>query len=108
MVRVLLLLLAIGSLSLGGCGTFSDQLCGPVAPPPARNPVYYRGVRFDILAAKEGGWYWLAFLDIPFSAIWDTLRVPSLMFEERARARKANEAVSNTQTRVSPSVASPE
>ena len=36
-------MLAIYCLSFGGCGTFSDALCGPVT-----NDAYYRGVRLDV------------------------------------------------------------
>ena len=92
MKLVLLVTLALGSLSLGGCGTFSDRLCGPRVAPPAVNPVYYRGVRFDILAAKEGGAKRLMLLDIPFSAIWDTFRVPFLAHEEWTRKLELNKS----------------
>ena len=47
MVRSKFLILAICSLSLSGCGTFSDMICGPVDP--INDPVYYRGVRFDVM-----------------------------------------------------------
>ncbi len=106
MKRVLLVTLAIGSLSLGGCGTFSDQLCGPRVAPPAKNPVYYCGVRFDIGVAKEGGYNLLMLLDLPFSAIWDTLRVPFLAHQEwvkKLELKKASEGVTaGSQAQVGP------
>jgi uncharacterized protein YceK len=77
MLQSRLVLVAIGSLSLGGCGTFSDKMCGP-----ANDHVFYRGVRFDVEAIKEGGPRILMVADIPFSAVADTLLVPSLAYQE--------------------------
>jgi uncharacterized protein YceK len=61
-------------LSLSGCGTFSDAMCGPI-----NDHVFYRGVRLDVQAVKEGGPMVLMAADIPFSAVADTLCVPVLL-----------------------------
>jgi uncharacterized protein YceK len=71
MSRLIFALIGAGFLGLTGCGTFSDAMCGPID-----NHVYYRGVRFDIEAVKEGGTNTLMAADIPFSAIADTLLIP--------------------------------
>ena len=76
MSRRLLALLGAGSFCLSGCGTFSDSICGP-----ATDHVFYRGVRLDVLAIKEGGWKTLMVADIPFSAILDTLMIPYLGYQ---------------------------
>ncbi len=65
-----LVILAICSVLLAGCGTFSDFMSGP-----ADDHVFYRGVRLDVAAAKEGGWKTLMAADIPFSAIADTASI---------------------------------
>jgi uncharacterized protein YceK len=71
MSRSILALIGAGCLCLTGCGTFSDAICGPIG-----GPVYYRGVRMDIEAVKEGGKMALMAADIPFSAVADTLLIP--------------------------------
>ena len=76
-MRTALVMLAICSLSLSGCGTFSDAMCGP-----ADNHVFYRGVRLDVEGAKEGGPTILMAADIPFSAVADTLLAPYLAYHE--------------------------
>jgi len=75
MVRVALFLLAFGSSLLSGWGTFFDAMAGP-----ADNHLYYRGARFDIAAARDG--MPLLGLDLPFSALVDTLLVPSIAFRQ--------------------------
>jgi uncharacterized protein YceK len=77
MLRSMLAILAICSLSLSGCGTFSDAMCGPV-----NDHLFYRGVRMDVAAVKEGGPMTLMAADIPFSAVADTLLVPYLAYQE--------------------------
>ncbi|MCE9530862.1 MAG: hypothetical protein K8T89_07030 [Planctomycetes bacterium] len=77
MLRPILVILAICSLSLSGCGTFSDVLAGPFD-----DRVYYRGVRMDIEAAKEGGAMTLMAADIPFSAVADTILIPFIVYAE--------------------------
>src|ERR1043166_7397454 len=77
MLRTALVILAISSLALSGCGTFSDAMCGPID-----NHVFYRGVRLDVEAVKEGGPLVLMAADIPFSALADTLLVPYLAYQE--------------------------
>jgi uncharacterized protein YceK len=71
-------ILAILACVQCGCGTFSDAMCGPVDP--VDNPVFYRGVRLDIMAAQEGGWTTLMVADIPFSAVADTLLLPCSIY----------------------------
>ena len=77
MTRIGLLLLAVGSLALGGCGTFADAMAGPVD-----DHVYYRGVRLDVEAVSEGGKNVLMAADIPLSAIVDTALLPYLAYHE--------------------------
>jgi uncharacterized protein YceK len=72
---------ALGSLTPGGCGTFFDAICGPrQVSDDGRiiDPPFYRGVRFDLLAIQEGGQNVLLAADLTFSAIADTLLVPSI------------------------------
>lgn len=71
MSRSILALIGAGCLCLTGCGTFSDAICGPID-----SHVFYRGVRLDIEAVKEGGKMTLMAADIPFSAVVDTLLIP--------------------------------
>ena len=84
MLRPALAILAIHSLSLTGCGTFSDRMCGPI-----NDHVYYRGVRLDVQAVKEGGPKVLMAADIPFSAITDTVSVPFIAYQELTGPRTA-------------------
>ncbi len=77
-MRTLPVILAFFILSLSGCGTFSDAMCGPVGD----NQVFYRGVRLDVEGVKEGGPMVLMAADIPFSAVADTLLVPYLAYHE--------------------------
>jgi len=77
-MRTALVILAVCNLSLGGCGTFSDAMCGPAGD----NHVFYRGVRLDVEGVKEGGPMVLMAADIPFSAVADTLLVPYLAYHE--------------------------
>jgi len=76
-MRAVPVILAICSLSLSGCGTFSDTMCGPI-----NDNVFYRGVRLDVEAVKGGGPMVLMAADIPFSAVADTLLVPHLAYHE--------------------------
>src|SRR2546421_2075639 len=72
MVRAIVVAtLAVMAISLAGCGTFSDAVCGPI-----NDHVFYRGVRLDVEAVKEGGPRALMAADIPFSAIADTILLP--------------------------------
>jgi uncharacterized protein YceK len=73
----MLAILTIGSLSLSGCGTFSDVMCGPID-----DHIFYRGVRLDVEAVQEGGPKILMAADIPFSAAADTLLAPYLAYQE--------------------------
>jgi uncharacterized protein YceK len=76
-MRATLVILAICSLSLSGCGSFSDAMCGPIT-----DHTYYRGVRFDVMAAQEGGTHTFMAADIPLSAIVDTVLLPYLAYRE--------------------------
>jgi uncharacterized protein YceK len=87
MLRLLLVILAVCELLNSGCGTFSDTMCGPVNPDPAENPVFYRGVRFDVTAINEGGPKVLMAADIPLSAIADTILVPFIAYDELTKPR---------------------
>jgi uncharacterized protein YceK len=80
MMRTGLVILVTCSLSLCGCGTFSDTMCGPAGD----NHVFYRGVRLDVEGVKEGGPMVLMAADIPFSAVADTLLVPYLAYHQLA------------------------
>lgn len=85
MIRFLLAILALYSVSFSGCGTFSDALCGPID-----KHIYYRGVRLDAQAIKEGGTKVLLAADIPFSAVADTLLVPFLAYQEWTAPQRIN------------------
>jgi uncharacterized protein YceK len=76
-MRSALVILAMCSLSLSSCGTFSDGFCGPVD-----DHIFYRGVRLDCEAITEGGPMVLMAADIPFSALADTILVPYLACEQ--------------------------
>jgi uncharacterized protein YceK len=71
MPRKLNTILGLWYLTLIGCGTFSDAVCGPID-----NNVYYRGVRLDLEAVQEGGAKSLMVADLPLSAVADTLLIP--------------------------------
>lgn len=73
---------ALGCLSIAGCGTFSDAICGPVS-----DRVYYRGTRFDLLAIREGGAKVLLVADLPLSALVDTALIPYFAYQEATRPR---------------------
>src|SRR5262245_56496126 len=64
--RLLLMGVVAQCLALSGCGTFSDIMCGPID-----DHVYYRGVRLDVEAVKEGGPLAILAADIPLSAAAD-------------------------------------
>lgn len=113
-------IVAICSLSLSGCGTFSDAICGPITAvyevDPAgvkvakvKDHIFYRGVRLDVQAVKEGGPMTLMAADIPFSAVADTLLVPYLAYQmhkclqdETQEREKANETKTDTLPQVKP------
>ncbi len=71
MPRSVVVMFAATCVFLSGCGTFSDAMCGPID-----DHVFYRGVRLDFQAAKEGGSKTLMLADIPFSAVADTILIP--------------------------------
>ena len=75
-----------------GCGTFSDTLCGPVQHD--NEPKYYRGVRMDLDAVKQGGWWMLMAADLPLSAVADTLLIPhhAAIAKERRISSKLQES----------------
>jgi uncharacterized protein YceK len=73
---------------LTGCGTYSDAMCGPVGP--GYDYAYYRGVRFDALAVKEGGPKVLMAADIPLSAIADTVLVPFIAYDQLTNPARRN------------------
>jgi uncharacterized protein YceK len=77
MSRSMLVILAICTLWLSGCGTFSDTMCGPI-----NDHRFYRGVRLDIEAVKEGGPMVLMAADIPLSAVADTLLAPGVLYQQ--------------------------
>lgn len=79
-------------LSLSGCGTFSDAMCGPID-----NHTCYRGVRLDLKAASEGGWHAFLLTDLPFSAIADTCLLPGAILREKREQRgpESEKQVSN-------------
>jgi uncharacterized protein YceK len=76
----MLIILAICTITLSGCGTFADMMCGP-----GDDKVFYRGVRMDVESAKEGGRLSVMVADIPFSAVADTLLIPFLAYAETTR-----------------------
>jgi uncharacterized protein YceK len=75
MSRCLLAAIAVCSLSLSGCGTFSDAICGPL-----NDQVYYRGVSEDISGAAAGYLFYAA--DITLSFVADTVLLPSEAYQE--------------------------
>ena len=72
MLRALAVVVSAATMILlSGCGTFGDMLAGPID-----DHVFYRGVRLDVEAAKEGGSNLILLADLPFSAVADSLLVP--------------------------------
>jgi uncharacterized protein YceK len=66
-----------------GCGTLSDMTCGPGGGGP-----YYRGVRMDAMAIREGHPLTpLLVADVPVSAVADTAMVPYITYEQ-AKTKK--------------------
>jgi uncharacterized protein YceK len=99
--RAIAVILAGCVITVGGCGTMTDVMCGPV---PLR---YYAGVQNDAAIVKAGGdyIYWgpskfveprdaghaIAFIalglaDMPFSAVADTFVLPLAFAAHRAWA----------------------
>jgi uncharacterized protein YceK len=70
-------ILAIWATAIVGCGTFSDAMSGPVD-----DHVYYRGVRLDLAAIKEGGAKTVLAADIPLSALADTVQAPWIAIDQ--------------------------
>jgi uncharacterized protein YceK len=75
MTRAAIVVLAVCVVVVSGCGTFADIMAGPID-----DHLYYRGVRLDIAVIKEGSP--LMALDLPFSAMADTLAVPTIAYRE--------------------------
>src|SRR5262249_48166376 len=82
-MRTTLMILAVCSLLLSGCGTFTNLIAGPIDissidghPTPRYG--FFGGVQTDIAAIQQGGPIILLAADIPFSAFADTILVPCL------------------------------
>jgi uncharacterized protein YceK len=106
MSRLFFLLLPVLAFALSGCGTFSDSFCGPAGP--GYDYVYYRGVRFDALAIKEGGPMVLMAADLPFSAVADTLLVPYLAYNQLTNPRPTwSSSIMDDQAKNEPSKVDP-
>jgi uncharacterized protein YceK len=72
MIRTFAVVVGAATMTLlSGCGTFGDMLAGPID-----DHVFYRGVRLDVEAAKEGRSNLILLADLPFSAVADTLLLP--------------------------------
>lgn len=69
-------------------------MCGPID-----DHVFYRGVRLDFQAAKEGGSKTLMVADIPFSAVADTVLIPYYARRRPALPRTDLDAVTEGQTK---------
>jgi uncharacterized protein YceK len=69
--------LSLAMVLLSGCGTLGDMIGGP-----ADGHVFYRGVRLDVAAAKQGWPDILMLADIPASAIADTALIPLGVIED--------------------------
>ena len=70
-MRLSLTLAVLAALFTAGCGTLSDQIDVKYPGQP------YGGVRYDInTATYEKGSAYLLFLDVPISAVFDTLFLP--------------------------------
>lgn len=111
MARLVPLLVPTLLFALTGCGTFSDAMCGPVRVQytddgrlvPVHDCPYYRGVRFDALAVKEGAVLMAA--DMPLSAIADTVQVPfiaCLQLKNSLRPTDEQAKVEQTQAESTP------
>jgi uncharacterized protein YceK len=101
MPRLVPLLVPALVFSLAGCGTFSDAMCGPVGP--GYDYAYYRGVRFDALAVKEGGPMVLMGADMPLSAIADTVLVPFIAYNQLTNSPSRSSILpTDEQTKVEP------
>jgi uncharacterized protein YceK len=84
MARAALLLLAIGSPLVSGCGTLFDTVGGP-----DDDHLYYRGVRKDVAGVKNG--MATMALDVPFSAVADTLMAPSIAYHQMAASARTKQ-----------------
>ncbi len=70
-------LLALGLLSLGGCGSILNLATGPQV---------YGGVQVDLDCAQQRCTAGLGYLDLPFSAVLDTGLLPVTAIFEGIRA----------------------
>jgi uncharacterized protein YceK len=99
--RAAAVILAMAGVSLGGCGTFADMMCGPISTD--KGPPLYGGVQMDLALFKQSGdelvsqgpgkedqptsvakavlagYMLLAVADLPFSAIADTVLLPDTL-----------------------------
>ncbi len=80
-----------------GCGTFADAMSGPLD-----DHLYYRGVRMDIRCIQdhEDATRALMAIDIPVSAVVDTLLVPYIAYLEYCQSHekdRTSQSTSSTQ-----------
>jgi uncharacterized protein YceK len=78
MSRLASIILILCCLSMSGCGTLGDAIAGPVD-----DRVFFRGVRLGISAIKEDPSLFYLAVDIPFSAVADTLLIPRNYYLKR-------------------------
>src|SRR4051794_32271085 len=86
MTRCTAPLMLFTTLFGGGCGTLADMLAGPI-----NDQVYYRGVTTDLEVIKEGGLLPLLVLDLPFSALADTVLLPFQAYWQKTGQQAAGE-----------------
>jgi uncharacterized protein YceK len=75
------IVLAMVTVSIAGCGTSSDAMCGPIG----EGPRFYRGVWTDAQAVRQFSPLAcpLFVADMPLSAVADTLLIPDTIIYNR-------------------------
>jgi uncharacterized protein YceK len=93
-LRAVAVYAVLASCVASGCGTLCDRGAGPC--PKARESRIYGGVRTDLAAIAENPtspWNALVVLDLPISAVADTLSLPGQLSSTRKKTGKPSRSV---------------